>query len=158
MSQVRYVGRPQLCPSAARPANASVLQCLVVSTADSRRDMLSASAAGAGWTTVVCADAGRAHVAVRRLTFQFALIDLGCRNTTPPGFAELCQTIAAARGILLCVCGHENQPQEEIWARQMGSWLYLPGVHDQADVSSLCTQAREVVDRHTGFGPASARL
>ena len=36
---------------------------------------------------------------------------------------------------------------EEIWARQLGVWLYLPGVVDDSDLSSLFEEGRAVASR-----------
>lgn len=50
--------------------------------------------------------------------------------------------------MLLAVCGHEGDPQEETWARQLGVWLYLPGVSiDHVDeISVMCEQAQVIAN------------
>ena len=46
-------------------------------------------------------------------------------------------------GLLLVICGHEGEVEEEIWARQLGVWLYVPGLSNAPaeDLSLLCQQA-----------------
>ena len=125
-------------------AKADVCQCLIVSVDQARREMLSRAAADAGWNTVVCADRHNASAAFRRTKCQMALIDLDHEGSTPEGFRELCQSLSSAsKTMLLLVCGHECDPAEEIWARQLGAWVYLPGISlAQADeISLICEQA-----------------
>jgi hypothetical protein len=45
------------------------------------------------------------------------------------------------------ICGNEGRPQEEIWARQLGAWLYLPGVVESDDVAMLCGEARQIAEQ-----------
>ena len=136
-------------PSVSTEVRTEQTQCLIASVIQARREMLSEAAAQAGWETVVCADAQNATAAARRVKFQMAWIDLDHHGRTPSGYRNLCQTLAAMPGMLLAVCGHESDPQEEIWARQLGVWLYLPGVSiDHVDeISLLCEQAQQIANK-----------
>lgn len=125
-------------------AKTDVCQCLIVSVTKARREMLSRAATNAGWSTVVCADRHNASAAFRRTKCRMALVDLDHKGSTPEGFRDLCQLLSSASTrMLLVVCGHESEPGEEIWARQLGVWVYLPGVSlAQADeISMICEQA-----------------
>ena len=107
--------------------------------------MLSESAREAGWDVIICADAETAAVAFRRMSFHFALVDLDLRGDTPRGFREFCEKLAAdSPQLLLGICGHEECAPEEIWARQLGIWLYLPGTTNSAEMSLLCAQAMQI--------------
>lgn len=131
------------------PTRTTAAHCLVASAVQARRELLSDAATHAGWDTVVCADAQNATAAARRTKFQMAWIDLDHHGQTSSGFRELCHTLAATPSMLLAVCGHESDPQEEIWARQLGVWLYLPGVSiDHVDeISLLCEQAQQIANK-----------
>lgn len=133
-------------PSVSTKVRTEQTQCLIASAIQTRREMLSEAATQAGWETVVCADAQNATAAARRVKFQMAWIDLDNHGRTPSGFRNLCQTLAAMPGMLLAICGHESDPQEEIWARQLGVWLYLPGISTEHvdEISLLCEQAQQV--------------
>ena len=48
--------------------------------------------------------------------------------------------------MLLVICGSEDNVDEELWARQLGAWLYLPGVCDGDSLTSLCVEARRLRD------------
>jgi len=130
----------------------AVFQCLVVSSSRDRRDMLARAATDAGWDAIVCADPENARAECRRTFVQMALVDLqGHGSLTPSGFRQFSEELASDGGkLLLAVCGHEGDPHEEIWARQLGAWLYLPGVTDRDEVTPLCRQGLVVARRIVG--------
>lgn len=121
-------------------------QCLVVSTSQPMRELLSQSANVAGWDTVVCADHQNGLAAYNQTRFQMALIDLTGPATATRGLRDLCQTLASRPKMLLAVCGSATDPSEEIWARQLGVWLYLPGValEHAEELAAICEQAQLV--------------
>ena len=49
------------------------------------------------------------------------------------------------------VCGSEDSVDEELWARQLGAWVYLPGVSSGDALMSLFAEARRVSDRRGVF-------
>jgi hypothetical protein len=49
--------------------------------------------------------------------------------------------------MLLVICGRDGDAMQEIWAHQLGAWLYLPGVDISGDLAMLCSQARMVVEK-----------
>lgn len=125
-------------------------KCLIVSTDISKRETLFLAATEAGWDTIVCADETTAAEAVLRARFQMAWIDLD--GSLPWAAArDLCRSIAELPNVLLIVCGHEDDPEEEIWARQLGAWLYLPGLSldDPNQLALVCDQAQHLTDRMT---------
>jgi hypothetical protein len=136
------------------------LHCLITSTSDARRNALSWAAADAGWRTTVCSDAAAARDQWERLLAQMAIIDL---ETDEPGTAaelrELIEFLAQQGGLLLLLCGNEGQAAEEIWARQLGVWLYLPGAAPGSDLTAVCREAHDLVARLEGqrSGKAAAR-
>ena len=56
---------------------------------------------------------------------QLAFVDL--EGVQGVGFQTLVRQLADQRQVLLVVCGHEQDGTEEVWARQLGVWFYLPG-------------------------------
>ncbi len=124
----------------------SVLHCLIVSASQTRRNMLSDAATTAGWNAVVCANPQYALAEFRRTAFQFVMVDLDLHGKTPRGFRECVQTLAEdSSRILICICGHEQDPAEEVWVRQLGAWVYLPGATNSSELSSHCECAMLVV-------------
>jgi len=142
------LGQVEEAVSRPRRAGASVFQCLVVSASQTRRNMLSDAASTAGWDAIVCADPPNALAEFRKTAFPFSVVDLDLRGKTPQGFRECVQTLVEdSSRILVCICGHENDPAEEVWVRQLGAWVYLPGATNSSEISLLCEQAMVVIKK-----------
>lgn len=126
---------------------AALLDCLVVSGDASRRGRFEAAVELAGWLDCASPETtGELRQAIDR-DFQLAIVDiaapLGDRvNDT----IEIAEELAARPGTLLVICGSEDNVDEELWARQLGAWLYLPGVCDGDSLTSLCVEARHLRD------------
>jgi DNA-binding response OmpR family regulator len=60
---------------------------------------------------------------------------------------EIAEEFASRPGTLLVVCGCEDSVDEELWARQLGAWVYLPGVSSGDALVSLFSDARRVAER-----------
>ena len=132
-----------------RRPSTSVFQCLVVSADSDRRQMLDRAAMEGGWETVVCADTNRAIGEFHRTRFLLVLVDLeGEGHASPENFRQLCEQVSSeSNNVLMAVCGHDGDAMEEIWARQLGVWLYLPGVTDGDDLSGLCSEACGIAEQ-----------
>ena len=121
-----------------------LLQCLIVSAKAARQQMLVDAASTGGWETIVCGDAPSALRCLSRVFVRLALVDL--EKPAPGELRQVVEKLAATSGVLVIVCGNEDDIQEEIWARQLGAWLYLPGV-EGAGVSVLCDEARQITEQ-----------
>ena len=124
-------------------------QCLIVSNCDDRLAMLEQAAFDGGWSTVACGDGDQAWMAVKRQRFQLVIVDLDT-STELEHFKDLSKDISESSNVLLVLCGTEGNGLEEIWARQLGAWLYLPGVTTGSDVAFLCEQAMPVAEKLNG--------
>lgn len=60
---------------------------------------------------------------------------------------EIAEEFAGRPGTLLVVCGSDDSVDEELWARQLGAWVYLPGVSGGDALMSLFAEARRVAER-----------
>ena len=123
----------------------SVFQCLIVSADPHRRRMFERAAADGGWKTYSCADVATAQAHIHRQLMQLALLDLEAQGTE--SFRPLVEQLTATSGLLSIVCGNEGDVEEEIWVRQRGAWMYLPGVADTSNVSLLFGEARQLAER-----------
>ncbi len=123
----------------------SVFQCLIVSADPQRRKLLEQAADDSGWKTFSCADAHSATTYVNRWMVQLAVVDL--QSQRPELFRPLVEQLTACNGLLSIVCGNEGDVDEEIWVRQRGAWMYLPGVADSSNISLLCSEARQIAER-----------
>lgn len=138
-------GKAQAEPNGSRSQRTATMQCLIISQDAQRGDMLCRAAAEGGWEPVVIADARRAAAAVNRTLFRLVLVDTeSASGTELEELHRFCEQFSESTGTLLVICGPQASASEEIWARQIGAWLYLPGVVDGAGVVSLCELATQV--------------
>lgn len=129
----------------------SVFRCLIVSTSEHRAEMLQDAAVQQGWDAIVCDSVQEASRELIRHRVQMVIVDLDTSGRgAPGGFKELTERMAGEDRRLLVVCGNEGDVMEEIWARQLGAWTYLPGVDDQSDVVMLCGEAKNTAEKLLG--------
>ena len=135
----------RMLPRSAR--RTGLLDCLVVTGDAGRRGRIEAAAELAGWLECAAPEtSAELRKAVDR-DFQLVIVDvaspLGDRvNDT----LEIAEEMVARPGTLVVVCGSEDNVDEELWARQLGAWLYLPGACDGDSLTSLCVEARRLRD------------
>ncbi len=147
--------RARIVPSQKRLSAIGDFRCLVVSKTALRRAMLAGGAEKAGWETVVCESVESGWHACQRERFEMAVVDFAALDSelvaeSVQQMRELTEELATQRNMLLMLCGNEGDALEEIWARQLGVWLYLPGIREQNDVQALCSQALPVAERLAG--------
>jgi hypothetical protein len=79
---------------------------------------------------------------------ELALVDL---QSAPPAQVQvlraLVERLAARNGPLLAVCGDPDDTTGEVWSRQLGVWMYLPGVDCESDIALLCSEARNILKK-----------
>ncbi|REK07497.1 MAG: hypothetical protein DWQ37_21435 [Planctomycetota bacterium] len=124
----------------------NVFNCLIVSASPERSEMLKRAAADGGWKTSLCADGPAALKHVNRWLVHLVVVDLDGQPAAT--FRPLLEELASCRGLLSIVCGNEGDIEEEIWVRQHGAWMYLPGVSGADNsISLLCGEAKEIAER-----------
>jgi len=134
-----------------RTSRQALFECLIVAHVDQRGGMLRQAALDGGWDPLVCRDTEAAAEQGARRRFGLALLDLQhAPGPAIPRLRRLSESLSAQSGPLVIVCGHENDPPEEIWARQLGVWLYLPAVDETCDIASVCRQALVRVQAEQG--------
>jgi len=141
-------GGVSMAPAPRTAAAVDMPACLVVSGDPRRAVRFEREAGESGWNTLLCHDAGSAADVARRQMFQLVIIDLQSVDGLE---REQCKLLAeqfsAAGTVLQMICGNEGDCLEEIWARQIGVWLYLPGVDDACDVALLCGEAMKIMEK-----------
>ena len=143
-------------PVAQTQTGRALYQCLVVSPREECCAQFWAAATQGGWNATSLRDAEEAARIAARIRFQLAIVDLQRRaGATASGFCELSERLARDPELLLVICGNEGDTTEEIWAHQIGTWLYLSGVDDDSDVAMVCAEARVAVEKLAGQGSAS---
>lgn len=124
------------------------LHCLVAASSAERRAEFAAAAICAGWNPIECTTVADALLTERRLRMQLALVDLSPgAGSVHPNWPELVECLADRGELLTVVCGGTGEAEEEIWARQLGVWLYLPGAMDPQEAHPLLSEARDIAGR-----------
>ncbi len=119
-----------------------LLHCLVVSGDSDRREAFSLAASQGGWKTVPCSDVPTAEDCFRRMFLQLAVVDLQRSQLVPLEHLEnLIENMARSGNTLLVVCGDEGNLEQEIWARQVGVWMFVPGIEDGSELKTLLGEA-----------------
>ncbi|HEX3999299.1 MAG TPA: hypothetical protein VHX65_12170 [Pirellulales bacterium] len=145
--------QPRLERAVKTVATRGLLECLIVSPRAKQREALSRAATAGGWASVVCSDAATGRHLAQRIVVKLAFIDLeeGSLDALV-SLQELAADLARMGCPLLVVCGADGDRQQEIWARQLGAWLYLPGMAGVEEMTQLCEEARNVVERKSPSG------
>jgi hypothetical protein len=129
-----------------RRAPPAVHLCLVVSTSPRRAQLWVRAAHEEQWATIVCSTADDAMRQSVRNRVELALVDLQSAPATQEStLRRLVEQLAARNGPLLAVCGKPDDTTGEVWSRQLGVWMYLPGIDSQSDIALLCSEARNVL-------------
>ncbi|MEX2186354.1 MAG: hypothetical protein WD875_06160 [Pirellulales bacterium] len=124
-------------------------QCLVVSSHPQRCESLREAAIEGGWLPIVFADAELAWDESRRSVMPLVVVDVHDAADRPAvACRQLVERLSRESGRLLAVCGGDAMPpQDEIWARQLGAWMVMPGIVDAHDVASVYEEAGKVIER-----------
>lgn len=134
-----------------RAAPAALRMCLVVSASPLRSQIFVRAAHEEHWATIVCRGAEEAARQAIRNRIQLALVDM---QVVPAGQEQairaLVEQLAARDGPLLAVCGKPDDSLGEVWSRQLGVWMYLPGVDSESDLALVCSEARGIVEKLHG--------
>lgn len=131
-----------------RLSPAAVHLCLVVSTSARRAQLWVRAAHEEQWATIVCNTADDAIRQAVRQRIELALVDLqSAPSPQERMLRKLVEQLAARKGPLLAVCGKPDDTLGEVWSRQLGVWMYLPGVDSQSDISLLCGEARNILTK-----------
>lgn len=122
--------------------------CLVVSTSARRAQLWVRAAHEGQWATIVCTTADDAIRQSVRQRVDLALVDLqSASSEQEERLKKLVQQLAARNGLLLAVCGRPDDTTGEVWSRQLGVWMYLPGVDGESDIALLCGEAKNILKK-----------
>jgi len=121
---------------------------LVVSTSARRAQLWVRAAHEEHWATIVCTTGDDAIRQSVRQRVDLALVDLqSAAAEQETRLKTLVQQLASRKGPLLAVCGKPDDTTGEVWSRQLGVWMYLPGVDNHSDIALLCGEARNILKK-----------
>lgn len=137
-----------------RTTDAELYQCLIVAPLEQRRRMIRTAAEAQHWKAVVCGDAADFMRWVFRKKVALIVVDLDHPNASERSFQriydELRQAVensARVSDALLLISGNSAQADEEIWARGLGVWSYLPNADSRQGLEHVLRDAHDAVAR-----------
>jgi hypothetical protein len=144
---------------ATRRAPPALQTCLVVSTSPRRAQLFARAAHEELWATMVCSTADDALRQTVQQRIDLGLIDLqSAERMQVAPLRTLVEKLAHGRNApLLAVCGKPDDTTGEVWSRQLGVWMYLPGVDSQSDIALLCAEARGILQKINNHAAQTAR-
>lgn len=124
----------------------SMLHCLMLTWCDERTGLLRTAAEKESWNTTVNIDLQEFLRNLFRLRVPLTLIDLpSLKSNTYPSLQQAASHASEIEDSQVIVCGNEGHREEEIWARSLGVWAYLPGDSGQAGLEHLFSDARQAL-------------
>ncbi len=123
-----------------------LLRCLIVSWSEQRAKRLQSAAAKEAWKAISCSDAQQFLRNVFQWKVPLTLIDLPQGDSADyPELQDATAKAKRASDALLVICGAGEDPEEELWARQLGAWSYLPEVSRPAALEWVFSEARKAL-------------
>lgn len=132
------------------------MNCLLMSSNLRLRLRMKVAASSAGWGVYECTnvrDAVRAAVLHRA---PLALVDIRDQSSDAEAFDDLIRVVRSTADSLIVICDQEATPEKELWSRQNGAWLYLPGVDEESDLARICREAKAIAEKLRGKSLAGA--
>ena len=129
-----------------------LLRCVVVSWSDLRGRLLKTAADEENWQAIVCQDAKQFIRSVFQLQVPLTIVDLPKSDAADYGALRAAADRACgANESLLMICGggDHQDTAEELWARQLGVWTYLPLAADAAGLKFVFQEARKALAKQS---------
>lgn len=123
-----------------------LLRCLVLTWSEGRAELLRSAASNESWQATVNIDVREflRNLYVLRVPLTFVdLPDVDAKSYSL--LKEAAQRTSELGNSLVVICGLGGNPAEEIWARQLGAWAYLPGDNGLAGLELVFGDARKAV-------------
>jgi hypothetical protein len=128
-----------------------LLRCLVLTWSEGRAELLRSAASNECWQATVNIDVREFLRNMFLLRVPLTFVDLPDEKYR--NYQTLRQAAERAKDLsdsLIVVCGMGHGPPvdraaEELWARQLGAWAYLPGDNGLAGLELIFGDARKAV-------------
>lgn len=123
-----------------------LLRCLVLTWSEGRADLLRSAASNESWQATVNIDVREFLRNLYVLRVPLTFVDLPKADTSSYALLkEAAQRTSELGSSLVVICGLGGNPAEEIWARQLGAWAYLPGDNGLTGLELVFGDARKAV-------------
>jgi hypothetical protein len=123
-----------------------LLRCLVLTWSEGRADLLRSAARNESWQATVNIDVREFLRNVFLLRVPLTFVDLpSVQQHDYSIWQNAAERTKDLSDSLVVVCGFGGDPLEELWARQLGAWAYLPGDNGLAGLELIFGDARKAV-------------
>ncbi len=127
-------------------------RCLLVSFSEKRVELFRSAAENQAWQAVVCSSVDQFLKNLFRLRVSLTVVDLP--RFTEAYYGDLRDATGRAGALsdsLVVVCGYGDcgngdPADEELWARQLGVWAYLPVAEDPKGLELIFKEAQQAVE------------
>lgn len=127
-----------------------LLSCLVLSWSEQRAELLQSVARDESWQVKVCSEVQEFLRSVFQMDVPLTIVDLPRKgSTTYEELREIAAQTCGVRRALLVVCGAAADQEEELWARQLGVWAYLPDAVDPGGLRLVFAEARKALAKQS---------
>lgn len=124
----------------------SMLHCLMLTWCDERAGLLRRAAENESWQSTVNLDVQEYLRNLFRLRVPLTLLDLPSLDSRVyPGVQQAAYHASEIGNSQVIICGNEGQSEEEIWARSLGVWAYLPGDGGAVGLEYMFSSARQAL-------------
>lgn len=119
--------------------------CLVVTGNQRFRERMQSVAEIADWSVCVAPSGSDDLLAGADADYRLVVIDIAepCGDRVHDSI-RLAEDFVGRPGTLVVICGSGESIDEELWARQLGAWIYLPGVSSGDDLVEAFVEARRL--------------
>jgi len=123
-----------------------LLRCLVLTWSESRAELLRSAARNESWQATVNVDVREFLHNLFLLRVPLTFVDLPeAKSMSYSVLREAAERTTELGSSLVVICGLGGNPAEEVWARQLGAWAYLPGDNGLAGLELIFGDARKAV-------------
>ena len=124
----------------------SMLHCLMLTWRDERIGLLRAAAENASWDSTVNLDVHDFLRNLFRLRVPLTLVDMPpWKSKHYVGLQRAAGHAAEIGNSQVIICGNEDLREEELWARGLGVWAYLPGDSGPTGLEYVFSDARQAL-------------
>ncbi|MDC0935441.1 hypothetical protein OAS39_04070 [Pirellulales bacterium] len=131
-----------------RQIASACMQCLVVAPTDDRRQMIRDAAQTQAWDVTVCSNSTEFLRCVFRQKVALIVIDLPRDESGEyRQMRNAAEDAVRLSDALLLVSGAGASADEEIWARSLGVWSYLPHADCEHGFQHVLSAAQDAIGR-----------
>lgn len=121
-------------------------KCLLVSSDSKVLDGMGRAAVMAGWDCFPCSSPEESLRQAFLERYSLGIVDVEPAEHRRE-LKDLFRLLGDSASGLVIACDRSGDAATELWARESGVWLYVPGVADWSELSTACFEAKRVFEK-----------